>query len=370
MDIYDKMLFLLALSRIEGIGRTVLHTVRNLEEFPVRLPAYPVEKIQKTLQVSQRLAKRVKEEFSLSAAEKVFLYLHNKGGDVLLYEDPRYPLYLREIYDPPEILYGIGDFNQLSIPGIGVVGSRTPTPYGKKVSYSFAKGLTEAGFTVISGLAKGIDGEAHRGALAGTGATIGVLGCGIDQVYPELNRRLYEEVATQGLLLSEYPPGMPPDKGFFPERNRIISGLSLGVIVVESAMHSGSHITAQSALDQGREVFAVPGSIFSSRSAGCHHLVQKSGAKLIQGLQDVLQDFLHLFPNRYVSYPANDSIIEQLTLEEAEIMEWMGWEPVSFEKISQRFPFPSSQLHHLLLSLQVKKCIERLPGPSFLRIKE
>lgn len=367
----EKKLFMIALSQVEDVGRSTLNRIYRLEEFPVHLDAYPLKKIQKALSVTEHLARKIKEQFSLSMAQDIYGKLKEKGGDVLLFDDSCYSKYLKEIYDPPQLLYGIGNFNLLSQYSIAIIGSRTPTPYGRNNARTFAKVLSEVGFCVVSGLARGVDAEAHLGALQGSGATIGVLGGGIDQIYPKENMKLYYEIVERGLLLSEYPPGKKPFPKFFPERNRIISGLSLGILVVESAIRSGTNITADAALEQGRDVYAIPGSIHSSRSAGCHHLILE-GAKLVQRPEDVISHYPHYLSNFLPTSKMDDNAHThvQLTFDELEILEMMGWEPISFEKISQKFPVSSSQLHHLLLSLQVKKCIERLPGPSYLRIKK
>ncbi|MCK9910703.1 DNA-processing protein DprA, partial [Microbacteriaceae bacterium K1510] len=197
---------------------------------------------------------------------------------------------LLEIPDPPLLLYYRGDLKWLRQPMLGVVGSRKPTPYGKAACAHLTAELSEAGFVIVSGAAYGIDAEAHRSALRSKNGTVGVLGCGLAHVYPPLHRTLYQEIASCGLLLSEYPPDTPPHPGLFPERNRIISGLSLGVLLVEAAERSGSLITADCALEQGREIFAVPGTIFSPLSLGPHNLI-KQGAKLVTGSEDILEEF-------------------------------------------------------------------------------
>lgn len=367
----EKKLVMIALSRVEDVGRSTLRRIYELEEFPVHLNAYPLQKIQQVLYVTEHVARKIKEQFSLSLAEEIYGKLKEKGGDVVLFDDPRYSRHLKEIFDPPPLLYGIGNFNLLSHYSIAVIGSRTPTPYGRNNARTFAKFISEVGFCIVSGLARGIDGEAHRGALQGSGATIGVLGGGVDQIYPKENSTLYYEIIKRGLLISEYPPGKKPFPKFFPERNRIISGLSLGTLVVESALHSGSHITAKEAFEENREVFAIPGSIHSSRSAGCHALISMNKAKLVQCPEEVIANFLHYLPEVINASANSESVFNplQLSFEETEILEFLSWEPISFEKISQRFPLPSSHLHHLLLSLQVKKCIERLPGPCYVRMK-
>ena len=209
--------------------------------------------------------------------------------EIVTFHDPRYPARLKEIYDPPILLYTRGRAELLASDAVAIVGARRPTPYGRSVAEKFGRELSVIGLTVVSGLARGIDSAAHRGALAGSGETIAVLGNGVDVVYPPENRKLIEEVAERGLVISEFPMGSTAFPQNFPIRNRIISGLGYGVMVVEGAQYSGSLITARLALDQGREVLAVPGSIASKPSWGPNLLI-KQGAKLVQQVEDVIEE--------------------------------------------------------------------------------
>jgi DNA processing protein len=211
------------------------------------------------------------------------------GVDVVTFQDPRYPERLKEIFDPPILLYARGRIELLRTSSVALVGSRRPTPYGQAVSEKLARDLADLGLTVVSGMARGIDSFAHRGALQSSGDTIAVLGCGVDVVYPRENQKMADEVGRRGLIVSEFPMGSTAFPQNFPVRNRIISGISLGVMIVEGAQYSGSLITARLALDQGREVFAVPGSIVSKLSWGPNLLI-KQGAKLVQDAADVLEE--------------------------------------------------------------------------------
>lgn len=232
---------------------------------------------------AQSLASGCSYEDAVVQQEK----MASAGAALVTIADTRYPERLREIYDPPPALFCRGRVDLLNTLALGVVGTRRPTPYGLAVSERLAGDLARAGLTIASGMARGVDTAAHRGALAAQGATIAVLGCGVDVVYPSENRRLAAEIAERGLLISEFPMGAPAFPQNFPIRNRIISGLSLGVLVVEGAQYSGSSITARLALDQGREIFAVPGSIVSKMSWGPNLLI-KQGAKLVQDWNDVV----------------------------------------------------------------------------------
>jgi DNA processing protein len=211
------------------------------------------------------------------------------GVEVVAFQDPRYPERLKEIFDPPILLYARGRTELLRSSSVALVGSRRPTPYGQAVSEKLGRDLAGLGLTVVSGMARGIDSFAHRGALQGSGDTIAVLGCGVDVIYPRENQKLADEIAKRGLIVSEFAMGSTAFPQNFPVRNRIISGLSLGVMIVEGAQYSGSLITARLALDQGREVFAVPGSIVSKLSWGPNLLI-KQGAKLVQEAADVLDE--------------------------------------------------------------------------------
>ncbi|MEW5921664.1 MAG: DNA-processing protein DprA [Bacillota bacterium] len=223
--------------------------------------------------------------------------LCGKGFGAVAQDEYGYPPLLREIYDPPPLLYYSGDLQVLQKSCLAVVGSRRHTAYGREIAYKFAARLAACGITVVSGLARGIDTWAHRGALKVKGTTAAVLGCGLDICYPPENSLLMQSIRQQGVVLSEFPPGSEPLPANFPRRNRLISGLSLGTVVVEAGEKSGALITASFALEQGREVFAVPGSITSPCSRGCHYLI-KEGAKLVDGVESILEEFPHEYFNR------------------------------------------------------------------------
>jgi DNA processing protein len=289
------------------------------------------------------------------------------GISFVCFWEEAFPPLLRNIPDPPLALFYRGDVSLLKQPAIGVVGARKPTAYGRAACRHLVKQLAQTGMVIVSGLAYGIDAEAHRAALDAGAPTVGVMGCGIDQVYPVFHRRLYAEIGSSGLLLSEYPPGTPAKPGLFPERNRIISGLSLGVLVVEAAERSGSLITADCALEQGREVFAVPGPIFSEVSAGPHNLL-KQGAKLVTNAADVL-DELGVWPKTPVAddQPAcGDG--GRLGETESKVYALIGCEPVHTDQLAEALPPRERQrLHQTLLMLETGGFIVSLPGGYFAR---
>lgn len=299
-------------------------------------------------------------ETELRRAQKLSL-------SVVCPDDREYPEWLRHIANQPVILYIKGDPAVLAEPGISIVGSRAASSYGLRMAEILAGQLATQGVTVISGLAVGIDSAAHRGALKAGGLTVGVLGCGLDLVYPPENRALFEVIPTSGALVSEYPLGTKPDGFRFPARNRIISGLSRGVVVVEASMKSGSLITADLALEQGREVFAVPGQADSLKSAGCHHLL-KQGAKLVMSAADIVDEFDSIRPRQPATGDAYQSApppLEALSDEERSIMAGLEIYPRNIDEVINACGLPVEQVNELLLMLEIKGYCEVLPGRQY-----
>ncbi|BAU27656.1 DNA processing protein [Aneurinibacillus soli] len=358
---------MLALSMIPGVGRMVMRRARQLAE-PIDFTSCTALDIQHMLGVRENIAEQIRRKYDLAAARKNREEWERRGITVLVYGDEKYSEWLYEIPDAPELLYADGNFDLLTRPAFSIVGTRTPTQYGRQLARQFGRELAERGLVVVSGMARGIDAEAHTGALEARGGTIAVLGCGIDWLYPAENRQLGARIRKQGLLLSEYPPGTRPQRGFFPERNRIISGLAHGILVIEAASRSGSLITADLATEQGRDVFAVPGSIHSPKSAGCHWLIQQ-GAKLVQHVHDIVFEYPELALDTHVGNAEVAGAPESLSSEEAALLRMIPWESVSYEQILCRTEFSPSYLHFLLLSLQMKKQIMQLPGQAYIRVK-
>ena len=286
-------------------------------------------------------------------------------------DDPLYPALLKNIHDPPVVLYVLGAPELLTCRGMGIVGSRAATHYGKDIAQQMAGSLSRQGFTTISGLALGIDTAAHNGALAAEGKTIAVLGCGLDIVYPPSNHNLYKRIASAGAVVSEYPLGTKPDSFRFPARNRIISGLSLGIVVVEAANRSGSLITASHALEQGREVFAVPGRIDSVKSAGTHTILQQ-GAKLVHSINDIVEEFpANVFQQSVEEAGMEEDeqvFFENLSQEEAELFEFIGVYPRTFDEIIKDSGFTPQRINEVLLLLELKGMVQTLPGKSYQRV--
>ncbi|MDO9316041.1 MAG: DNA-processing protein DprA [Burkholderiaceae bacterium] len=276
--------------------------------------------------------------------------------------DPTYPAWLLDIADPPLLLYAQGMIELLTADAIAIVGSRNPTPQGEQNARAFAKNLSNANWVVVSGLALGIDGAAHEGALEGGAGTIAVVGTGLDRVYPKCHRELAHRIARDGLMLSEYALGTPPLAAHFPLRNRLIAGMTRGTLVVEAALQSGSLITARLASEAGREVFAIPGSIHSPQSRGCHALIRQ-GAKLVESAEDVLEEL------QPIASAGRRPTVEPSQAPSADpLLDAMGHDLVSLEALVARTGWPSHELNIRLLDLELSGQVARRPGQLFQRI--
>ena len=286
---------------------------------------------------------------------------------IMVLGDADYPDALLQTADPPLLLYLNGRRELLGTPALAMVGSRSPTPQGRDNAEAFARGLSQAGLTIVSGLALGVDGAAHQGALHSEAGTIAVVGTGLDQIYPKRHQALGQQIMAHGLMLSEYSLGMPPLAPNFPRRNRIIAGLAQGCLVVEAALKSGSLITARLASEAGREVFAIPGSIHSPQSRGCHALIRQ-GAKLVESTADVLEELPTLGIARPPAAGANPGEPEaEFSRELTQVLEAMGYEPVSLDELMNRSGWPAAELSGWLLELEMAGAVARLAGQMFQR---
>ena len=272
---------------------------------------------------------------------------------IITLHDTNYPQLLKEIADPPLVLFVHGDPAVLTRPQIAMVGSRNPTPQGLDNAHAFAQSLAHTGLTITSGLALGIDAACHEGALAANGYTIGVMGTGLNRVYPKRHHALAHKIAIQGTLISEFPPGTPPLKENFPRRNRIISGLSLGTLVIEASVNSGSLITARCAVDQGREVFAIPGSIHNPLARGCHALIRQ-GAKLVESANDVLEELHTSLPLLPTTEELAEVTTSLLTPEQQTVLEQLGFEPTPMDRIVERTALTADVVSSILLLLELQ----------------
>ena len=287
--------------------------------------------------------------------------------------DARYPELLRTLPDAPLALWVRGrDLELLDAPQLAIVGSRNPTHNGRETAEQFARYLSERGLTITSGLALGIDGASHEGALDGGAGTLAVLGCGIDDVYPQRHAALAERIAAQGALVSEFPPGTPARRANFPQRNRIIAGMSLGTLVVEAARRSGSLITARLAAEYGREVFAIPGSIHNPLAKGCHALIRQ-GAKLVDDVADILVELAPQLGTRIehgdpdLADAADSPALTEKTEYEA-LLETMGFDPADLTSLADRSGLTPAELSSMLLILELQGLVEALPGGRYARL--
>jgi DNA processing protein len=291
------------------------------------------------------------------------------GCRIVTQNDPEYPELLRQIYDPPVVLYVKGELLPRDKNCVAMVGSRLTTHYGIEIARRLAYQLAYLGVTVVSGGARGIDSAAHQGALGAKGRTVAVLGTGINLVTPPENAKLFDQIASSGALVTQFPFNRPGDKQSFPIRNRIVAGLTLGTVVVEANLTSGALITANFANEYGRQVFAVPGRIDSPRSKGCHDLIKK-GAKLCEGAEDVLSEFEYLFPpsNKPAS-PAETAQLPALELSENEqkVYDLLSKEQLSIDEVIRQSGLPASGASVALLSLEMKRIIRQLPGKLFVK---
>jgi DNA processing protein len=281
--------------------------------------------------------------------------------------DGSYPELLDQIPGPPKMLYVNGDPDVLHLPALAIVGSRNPTQAGARNAYEFARHLGSCGFCIVSGLAQGIDTAAHRGALDAGAATIAFLGHGIDRVYPAANRELAHLIARNGALVSEFPLGLQPRKELFPQRNRLISGVSLGTLVVEAARRSGSLITARLSSEQGREIFAIPGSIHNPLTRGCHQLIRQ-GAKLVETAEDIVDELAplagHLLQNA-VESKTND-VLPAADKQEYELLrKFLGHDPVGIDELASNSGLTIEQVSSMLLILELEGVVESLSGGRY-----
>ncbi|MGD0545025.1 MAG: DNA-processing protein DprA [Candidatus Acidiferrales bacterium] len=321
------------------------------------------------------VAQAIHTRQSLSAASKELAQVQAVGCHLVTWDEPHYPPRLREIYDPPPLLYVLGNVGLLNRHAISVVGSRRPTPYGNQMAQRLAKDLANCGLVIASGLARGIDSCAHKGALSSdTGATIGVLGCGIDVVYPKENKKIFEEITQRGAVITEFPMGTFPAPQNFPIRNRIIAGMSLGVLVVEGAQYSGSLITARLAMEFGREVYGVPGNATQPSSFGPNQLI-KQGAKLVTSWEDVIEELPTPVRSQLLPVEAANSeeraklLHESLAPAERTLYDLLREdESRHIDDMVELSGLTSSEVLAALFDLELKGVVRQLPGKQFLKV--
>ena len=379
----EETLHWLALRMVPGVGP--VGTLRLLER--LKSPQAIFRASASELEgagISPAQARNIASGCSFEDAVDQQNRMMSAGAQLISIQDRRYPQRLREIFDPPLMLFGIGNTDLLTSHSISVVGTRRPTPYGLAATERLSADLAKAGLTITSGMARGIDTAAHKAALAEDGITIAVLGCGVDVLYPADNRKLYQDIAARGLLVSEFPMGAPAYPQNFPIRNRIVSGISLGVLIVEGAQHSGSAITARLAMDQGREVFAIPGNITSKMSWGPNLLI-KQGAKLVQEWTDITNE-LPVSVRRELVARAQQKVLsegiaplmEPLADAPAEPMKALARRllsrlqvdvPQQLEILLETLDgVSSSELIGALFDLEMSGLVRQLPGKNFVKV--
>ena len=382
----ENAIYWLGLTRIEGLGVRGMHRLIERLGSPAEIYRSSIAALE-ACGLRAHVAQSIFRKAGLEEAEKLAETAAASGSQILTYASADYPSQLKQIADPPLVLYVRGNVKLLSQPGVAVVGTRRPSAYGSQVAVRLARELAERQLVVTSGLARGIDSSAHRGALEARGKTVAVLGSGIDVIYPRENKKLAEEIVSAGTLASEFPPGTSPAPENFPIRNRIISGLSLGVVVVEAAEYSGSLITARLALEQDREVFAVPGNITSAQSFGPNHLI-KQGAKLVDGWRDVVDELpaairMQFLPQAADSsagetdvagdtsqhLPATALLFEQsLNPEQKAVLQALRVDEALFvDSILGSVDLPHPRLLATLLDLEMSGLVRQLPGKQFIR---
>ena len=376
-DMDEDLVFWVGLTRVEGLGVRGAHKL--IEHFGSPQGAYMASLTElESCGVPARVAQAIFAQAGLKDAEKEVQEAAKDSYQVLAFGSEEYPPLLKHIPDPPLLLYVRGDSKVLAQHAVSIVGTRRPSAYGSSVAHRLARDLAERQLVVVSGLARGIDSAAHRGALEGRGKTVAVLGSGLNVIYPRENQRLAEQIAQSGAVISEFPLGTGPTPENFPIRNRIISGLALGVVVVEAAEYSGSLITARLAVEQNREVFAVPGNITSAQSFGPNHLI-KQGAKLVDQWMDVIEEFpreirMQLLPPAEASEgelrtaEASSLFAESLKPEQKAVFEALRADQALFvDDIVGTARLPQPQVLAALLELEMNGLVRQLPGKNFIR---
>jgi DNA processing protein len=360
----EDIFYWLALSLTPGLGSILIKRLLDRFKTPEAVFRAPLKDLLKIEGLGEKVARKIQEGPLEKVVKRELSLLEEVKGRIVSLKGDDYPKRLKDIYDPPAVLYVRGELRNEDELAVAVVGSRKTSPYGRWITEKIGQDLACHGVTVVSGMARGIDSVAHKGALQGGGRTIAVLGCGIDVIYPSENRNLFYQIIEHGAVLSEFPMGSPPEGGHFPRRNRIISGLSIGVVIVQASAGSGSLITAGYALEQGREVFAVPGNVGAEGSRGTNQLI-KEGAKLVESSEDILEEVLPQWRReretvREVETPGRD-----LAGGEKILYELLGETPLHIDALIQGSQLDPGKVSSLLLNLELKGLIFQWPGKCF-----
>lgn len=373
----EEKKYWLALTSIGGLGGNALQALIDAFGEPRKVFSATFEALCSVPGIGKTIAKRIRDYRDWTRPERDLQYYRKAGIDILTRQDSLYPAPLSHIYDAPPLLFAKGSLQE-NEKCIAVVGSRMASTYGLFVTERLCRELALHGMTVVSGMARGIDSAAHRGAISGKGRTIAVLGNGLDTVYPPENLSLSRSIAAHGALVTEYPVGTPPRRDHFPARNRIISGMALGVVVVEASERSGSLITARFALEQGREVFAVPGTIDSPGSKGTHKLL-RDGAKLVETVNDIFDE---IHPHLDGAQPSSPNCVEaekdvndgqvprnrrvELTPDEKAVLSRLKDSPIDVDELIFLSGVPCQAIQPILTMLEMKGCIRKMPGSKYM----
>lgn len=370
MTINDNLKYWLALSFIKDIGPITVKRLLSVFHSPKRILKASLNELGDVEGISELRAKRICKFNSWNMVEEELKKIKDHNIRIITYADREYPENLRNIDDSPIILYTKGSFIKDDRYAIAIVGSRLMTEYGRIMANKISSELSSLGITIVSGMARGIDTIAHKGAIKAGGRSIAVLGCGLDRPYPDENVELFEALSNSGAVISEFPLGTSPNKENFPKRNRLISGLSLGVLVVEAAINSGSLITADCALEQGKDVFAIPGNITSRQSEGTNFLIKK-GAKLVQRTDDILEEIAPQLKRLIGSSKNSKEFFSknldklEITYEEKAICNILGSEPKHIDTLARETGMPTARLSGLLLGLEIKGIVRQADGKRF-----
>jgi DNA processing protein len=360
----DDKKYWVGFNLIKGIGAVRMQALINhFEDLESAWKAAPIDLAEAGL--SLKLIERIAQAREQVDLEKVWARIESQGIKILTWKDEAYPGRLKEIEQPPPVLYIRGDYLPDDLYAVAIVGTRRVTPYGRQITEELSAYLASNGITVISGLARGVDALAHQTALKAGGRTIGVLGSGVDKIYPPEHRQLAEQMMKSGGIVSDYAPGTPPDASNFPPRNRIISGLSLAVVVIEAGETSGALITAEFAAEQGREIFAVPGSILAPQSKGTNKLIQK-GALPLLSVNDLMQA-LNL--TRMGEHKAARKIIPTDETE-ARLMNVLGVEPLHVDEIRNQAELPIEKVSAALALMELKGMVRQVGGMNYVAVRE
>lgn len=362
----EEVFYWLALSLIPGVGSTLMRRLLDRFKTPEAVFHSPAKELSRIEGLGEKVVQEIRKGPLEKVVEKELYLLRGVGGRVVTLNDEEYPKRLKDIYDPPPLLYVRGELKKEDELAVAIVGSRKTTPYGRWLTEKVSQELARHGVTIVSGMARGIDSLAHWGAISGAGRTIAVLGCGVDVVYPSENRNLFAKIIDHGAILSEFRMGSPPEGGHFPRRNRIISGLAIGVVVVQASEKSGSLITAAYALEQGREVFAVPGNVGTESSRGTHRLI-KEGAKLVESSEDILEEILPQWAGEREATPKVETQKADLTEEEKVLYELLGETPLHIDMMIRESRLDPGKVSSLLLNLELKGLVSQWPGKCFSR---